>query len=125
MAYVDNFTDFILILLKLRSGKFIYNYSDKPDLKMNDLIKQIYKSLNIKRTKFYLNEKVGLLGGKLIDIASKLTGYKFSISHIRIKKFISSSIISNKKTNADFPNLQTIDLKKAIDLTIKKDFIKK
>ena len=81
LAYIDNFTNFIVELLNISSGKFIYNYSDKPDLKINDLINQIYKSLNMKRTKFHLNQKIGLLGGFFIDLLSRLTNRQFSVRY--------------------------------------------
>ena len=38
MAYVLNLTNFLSTLLKSEPGRFVYNYADKPDLCMNELI---------------------------------------------------------------------------------------
>ena len=38
MAYVLNLSSFLTTLLKSEPGQFVYNYADKPDLCMNELI---------------------------------------------------------------------------------------
>ena len=122
LAFVDNLVMFILVTLDLNKGIFVYNYSDKPDLKIKNLIHQIYNSLNLKKNRLYIPKYVGLLSGIFLDIFQKIVNHQFNISYIRIKKFTSSSVVSISKLQKDFPDLKNVDLNKAIDLTINADF---
>ena len=45
MAYVDNVAAFVDFCMDKSSGIHIYNYIDKPDLNMNDLVKLVRSTI--------------------------------------------------------------------------------
>ena len=98
MGYVLNLTSFLAILLKSNPGKYVYNYADKPDLCMNELIKIFHDTLG-KNSKinFQIPYVIGLLGGYAFDLLAKVTGKTYPISSIRIKKFSADTVINTDK----------------------------
>jgi nucleoside-diphosphate-sugar epimerase len=88
MAYVGNVAAFLEYSLDFKPGVHVYNYIDKPDFTMNTLVEHVNallgKSADIK---FRLPFSLGLLIGSCFDMVAKITGKKFPISAIRVKKF--------------------------------------
>lgn len=75
MAYVGNIVEFIKYKLKnVAAGYEVYNYVDKPDLNMNQLVAEVEQSLNKKIPSMHLPYPLGMLGGYCFDILSKITG---------------------------------------------------
>lgn len=121
IAYVGNLVLFMNETLKFGNGIHIYNYADKPDYTMNELVNMININYCFNKTILRIPRSLGLFVGSFIDLVSKLTNRKYNISKIRIKKFISDSIISTDKLNST--NFQPkYSLKNAIDKTIRYDF---
>jgi nucleoside-diphosphate-sugar epimerase len=126
VAYVSNISQFLAQLLnkKHESGCHIYNYADKPDLTMEDLINIVFTAIGKERKGIVrLPYLVGLLGGYVFDVFAWITGKSFSISSIRIKKFCADTVIDAEKVkqigfNAPYP------LADAINKTIKFEFLK-
>ena len=60
---------------------------------MNDLVTQVEKSLDKKIPSTHFPYCLGMLGGIGIgfDMLSKLTGKKFSVSAVRVKKFCATT----------------------------------
>ena len=92
MAYVGNiaalihyFTDNISI------GYNIFNYVDKPDLTMRELVSHVEKELQRKVLPIRLPYWFGYSAGMLFDIMAKLSGKKFSVSAVRVKKFCATT----------------------------------
>ena len=94
MGYVRNLTSFLVDLIETLPGKYLYNYADKPDLSMNELIK-IFHDTTGKNNKsnFKIPYILGLMGGYVYDLLSKVTGKTYPISSIRIKKFCADTVI--------------------------------
>ena len=98
MAYVLNLTNFLTALLNSEPGKFVYNYADKPDLSMNELIEIFHNTLGKNhKNNFRIPYALGLLGGYGYDALAKLTGKTYPISSIRIKKFCADTVINTDK----------------------------
>jgi nucleoside-diphosphate-sugar epimerase len=98
MAYVLNLTNFLTALLNSEPGKFVYNYADKPDLSMNELIEIFHNTLGQNhKNNFRIPYAIGLLGGYGYDALAKITGKTFPISSIRIKKFCADTVINTDK----------------------------
>jgi nucleoside-diphosphate-sugar epimerase len=118
MGYVLNLVCFLVSLLKSNPGKFVYNYADKPDLSMNELLKITLNTLDRNPGfNFRIPYSVGLWGGYFFDFLAKITGKTYPISSIRIKKFCADTRISaDKVRKAGFtaPYLLTDGLKKTI-----------
>jgi GlcNAc-P-P-Und epimerase len=92
MAYVGNIAAFIKYHLQnTKPGYQVFNYIDKPDLNMNELVAQVEKSLNKNIPSTHLSYWLGMLGGYGFDIFSKLTRRKFSVSSVRVKKFCATT----------------------------------
>jgi nucleoside-diphosphate-sugar epimerase len=101
MAYVGNIVAFIQYCIEnQRSGYSLFNYIDKPDLKMNELLQQVEKSLNKKLSSVYLPFLLGYLGGLSFDLLADVTGKKFSISSVRVKKFCATTQFDATKAHS-------------------------
>ena len=121
MSYVENVAQFLYQCLELKEGLYIKNYVDKPDLKTKDIVRIVQKSLSIKQfKKFYLPINIGLFAGILVDFLSSLTGKKFPISLIRVKKFTSNTIINSNKKFFNFN--PPVSLDDALEKTITYEF---
>lgn len=98
MAYVLNLSSFLTTLLKSEPGQFIYNYADKPDLSMNELIDIFHNTVRQNhKNNFKIPYVLGLMGGYGYDLLAKITGKTFPISSIRIKKFCADTVINTDK----------------------------
>ncbi|QCT22039.1 NAD-dependent epimerase/dehydratase family protein [Jejubacter calystegiae] len=92
MAYVGNIIEFIKFrLVNPEKGYQVYNYIDKPDLNMNQLVSEVEKSLDKKIPSVHLPYALGMLGGYCFDVLSKITGKKYAISSVRVKKFCATT----------------------------------
>lgn len=122
MAYVGNVAEFILFNLKNGNPTYeVYNYIDKPDLTMNELVAQVELSLDKSIPPIRLPYTLGLFGGYFFDVISKISNKKFPISAIRVKKFCSTTQFdSSKMLSSGFK--PTYSLKEGLDLTLKYEF---
>lgn len=102
MAYVGNVVSFIRYILQQanESGYYLFNYADKPDLTTSQLLEIISASCHKKTSSFKIPYVVGFLAGKAFDVLSAITGKKFSISSIRIKKFCSTTQFSSERVQS-------------------------
>ena len=123
MAYVENVAAFLYQCIKSKDNFGLYNYVDEPNLSMKELI-TLSRDLMGKNSKnnLALPYPIGIFIGYIFDILSKISGIKFSISSIRIKKFCASSIYYSSKKNLD--NFESpFSLREGLELTIKKEFL--
>jgi len=98
MAYVGNVAAFLKWDLEENKLPFsVYNYVDKPDYDMNDLVNGFEKSLGKKLPPISLPYWLGLLGGYCFDILAFITRHQFPISSIRIKKFCAQTVFSSER----------------------------
>ena len=98
MGYVLNLTSFLCSLLKFSPGQFVYNYADKPDLSMNELMEIFHNTIGgNNRVNLNIPHAIGLIGGYCYDFLAKVTGKTYTISSIRIKKFCADTMINTNK----------------------------
>lgn len=123
MAYVGNIVEFIKFKLSnVKNGAEIYNYVDKPDLNMNQLVAEVEKSLHKKIPSVHLPYPLGMLGGYCFDILSKVTGKKYAISSVRVKKFCATTQFDATKVhNCGF--VAPYSLSEGLDRTLKYEFV--
>ena len=100
ISYVGNVAGFIAWLPENAQGYNVYNYSDKPDLSMNELIAVVENALSKKIPAIKISYTLGLLGGYCFDALAKITGKKLSVSSIRVKKFCATSQLNADKVHA-------------------------
>lgn len=122
MAYVENVCAFIRHCSTSPAGVSIYNYIDKPDFSMNELIILVKKALGKRqRVGVRIPYIIGIAIGRLFDIAALVTKRKFPISHVRIQKFCKDSVYSSAVDESGFS--APVALGEAIDKTIRYEFI--
>lgn len=122
MAYVENVTAFIEKTLEFDKGQYTYNYIDKPDFDMNSLVRLLNKTLG-------KGDKVGLrlpyaLGysiGKCFDGLAAITGKKFPISSVRIKKFCGNTAFATSVSETGFE--PPISLEEGLRRTVNHEFL--
>lgn len=124
MAYVENVAAFIEHSTKFSSGTHVYNYVDKPDYKMNQLILKIKCALG-KTAKLDLRIpfSLGLIIGYAFDFYAYISNQNLQISSIRIKKFCKNSTYSSLIESTGFT--APVKLDDAINSTIRYEFIEK
>ncbi len=96
MGYVGNLAG-ILAAQVSNSGLKIYNYCDKPDLTSREIAEVIANAIGKKLPAYSIPMSAGLLAGAMFDLIALITGKKFPISMIRIKKFSAETTISTQK----------------------------
>lgn len=100
MAYVENIVGFIAISISsLHNGYYLFNYADKPDISTRQLVKKVEELMDKKIMPIQVPYFLGYLGGVFLDIIGKLSGKKFSISAVRIKKFCATTQFSSLKAD--------------------------
>ncbi|BBS37898.1 NAD-dependent epimerase/dehydratase family protein [Enterobacter sp. LM3] len=123
MAYVGNIVGFIKFkLANVKAGYDVYNYVDKPDLNMNQLVSEVEKSLSKKIPSVHLPYPLGMVGGYCFDILSKITGKKYAISSVRVKKFCATTQFDASKVHSSGFNAP-YTLSQGLDRTLKYEFV--
>jgi len=97
MAYVGNIASFLALQTTTDKGVSIYNFADKPDLSSNEIVHIVKDELGIKKSTPRAPYFIGLLGGYIFDSIAKVTGKKFPVSSIRIKKFCAETTVNTDK----------------------------
>lgn len=88
MAYVGNIVAFVKFMIEnVTSGYNVFNYVDKPDTSMNDLVALVSEVLGKHIPATHFPYWLGMMGGYCFDLLAKLTGKKLAISSVRVKKF--------------------------------------
>jgi nucleoside-diphosphate-sugar epimerase len=100
MCYVGNVACFLSKQVINNTGYKVFNYADKPDLSTSEIVSIIKSEMGISGKSLNLPYPLGLFGGYAFDILSKITGKKFPISAVRIKKFCADSTIDANATIA-------------------------
>jgi nucleoside-diphosphate-sugar epimerase len=122
LAYVENVAAFIEHSLTFGPGIHLYNYVDKPDFTMNDLVARVRVLFGkSRRFRVRLPYQVGFLIGRVFDLIAGVSGRRFAISSIRVKKFCSDSVYGTSVGVSGFK--PPVGLEEALERTIRHDFI--
>lgn len=122
MAYVENVAAFLSHVSNFKAGIHIYNYVDKPDFTMNELVGHVNVLLGCNmRCKYKVPIQAGILVGKLFDLLSFITKRNFRISAIRVKKFCSNSVYGTSVASTEFA--PPVSIYSAIEKTIRYEFL--
>lgn len=123
MAYVGNLVSFIKYKINSKfTGYNIYNYSDKPDYSMIELVSLVKNKINIKIFDFKIPYFIGILVGYFFDFLSFIFRTNFSISSVRVKKFCATTQFSSSKAHAEFQPPDT--LIEGLNNTLDYEFLK-
>ena len=98
MAYVGNVVAFTKYLIdECVSGYNVYNYIDKPDFTMNELVSLVERVLDKKIPSIHFPYWLGMFGGYCFDLLAKITRKKLAISSVRVKKFCATTQFDSSK----------------------------
>lgn len=122
MAYVDNVAAFLIHSLSFGPGVHLYNYIDKPDLSMNELVEIADRVLGRTKRRAHFPYWLGYLGGVVFDVIARVTGKTFPISAIRVKKFCSDTqFAAGRVRSSGF--VPPVEIEEALERTIRYEFI--
>ena len=125
MAYVGNIVAFIDFLLRnQQSGLEIYNYTDKPDFTMNELVTLVSKVMNKHIPSVHFPYWLGMLGGYAFDVLSFLSRKKLVISSVRVKKFCATTQFDSSKAHKS-GFVPPFTLEQGLSRTLEFEFIHK
>jgi nucleoside-diphosphate-sugar epimerase len=123
MAYAGNIVAFIEYMIETAKPNYeVYNYIDKPDLSMNELIDVVGKSLDRKIPSVKIPYWLGMFGGYCFDLLARITRKKLSISSVRVKKFCATTQFDSGKAHST-GFIPPYTLSQGIDRTIKFEFV--
>ena len=101
MAYVGNIVAFVKYLIdKVKEGYNVFNYVDKPDTNMNELVSHVGHVLNKHIPSNHYPYWLGMFGGYGFDLLAKITGKKLPISSVRVKKFCATTEFDATKAHS-------------------------
>lgn len=122
MAYVENVAAFLQHGLTLGAGVHTYNFIDKPDFSMNDLVERVSVLLGRpSRRRLRLPFALGYAIGLGFDLVARLSGRRFPISAIRVKKFCANSVYGTAVGRSGFQ--PPVPLDEALTRTVRHEFI--
>lgn len=123
MAYVENIAAFLAHCLNNSAGVHVFNYVDKPDFTMNELVSLVRGVLKNKpNVGIRLPLPIGYAMGYTADLVSKLTGKNLPISSIRVRKFVSNTCFaSNAHAIKGFS--APCSLREGLERTLEHEFI--
>jgi nucleoside-diphosphate-sugar epimerase len=122
LAYVENVAAFIEYTMCFKPGVYIYNFIDKPDFTMNDLVMSVKRNLGRpEKIALRLPFAIGYMIGKGFDLVAAMTGKRFAISLIRIKKFCANSVYGTAINQTGF--VSPVAIEQAITQTVRYEFI--
>jgi len=122
MAYVENVAAFLAHRLHGPSGVEVWNYVDRPDLTMNELVGTVRRLMG--RSPGVgprIPYAVGLAIGAVFDVVSRVTGRSFPISHVRVKKFCAETSFTSGAARTGFT--PPVCLAEAIERTVRHEFL--
>lgn len=120
MSYVENVASFLLKSLERRAGVHLYNYVDKPDMSVKDLVLKICQHSESKLSMYYLPYPVAYVVATFFDFAALFFRREMPLSRIRLKKFVSNTVVSARHHSVD---MCVNDLDTALKKTIDHDFL--
>jgi nucleoside-diphosphate-sugar epimerase len=124
IAYVKNIVAFIEYSMSFKPGVHIYNFIDKPDFTMNQLVGTVERTLGRSgKIGFRLPYAIGYAIGVGFDCVAAITGKRLSISSIRVKKFCANSVYNTAIDETGF--VPPVPLAEALEQTIRHEFIEK
>lgn len=122
MCYVGNIVEFIKFLIEnKKDGYNVFNYIDKPDMNMNQLVELVGETLEKHIPKTHFPYWLGMAGGYCFDFLAFILRKKLTVSSVRVKKFCAiTQFDSSKAMNSGFVPPYTIQ--EGLARTIKYEF---
>lgn len=122
MAYVDNVAGFLAHALAFGPGAHLYNYVDKPDIDMNELVALVGRTLAGREWRaLRIPYGPSLLAGRFCDALAQITGRPLALSSVRVRKYAASTRYAAERL-AETGFVPQHDLREALAATIRHEF---
>lgn len=122
MAYVENVAAFLEHSLAFGPGLHVYNYVDKPDFTMNELVSIVRKTLFGKTgVGLRLPAFLGIGIGYIADAVAKVSGRSLPVSSIRVKKFMGTTQFETSIAKTGF--VPPVALEEGLRRTLQYEFL--
>jgi len=122
MAYVGNVVSFIKNRIdKNEPGIEVYNYVDKPDFNMTELISVVQNKIKVNIPKQKIPYWFGMIAGYCFDLMTFVSGKKLPISSVRVKKFCATTQFDAAKVHSAFN--APYNLEGGLNKTLEHEFI--
>jgi nucleoside-diphosphate-sugar epimerase len=122
MAYVENVAAFLEHAMAFGAGTQVFNYVDKPDLDMNELVSVIRGHLGRSGgVPLRIPYAVGHAIGRACDLLARATRRSLPISAVRIEKFCADSRFAAERARAS-GFVAPIGVREALERTIAAEF---
>ena len=123
MAFVENVAGFLAATASLGSGEHLFNYVDKPDLSMRELVTLVRRCLGKPaRIGLCIPYGIGYAGGLAADVASAFLKREFPISAVRVKKFCATTQFSAPRIGSTGFR-PSVTLREGLERTIDYEFL--
>lgn len=123
MAYVGNVVAFVKFMIdNVKEGYNVFNYIDKPDMTMNELVPHVGKVLGKHIPAIHFPYWLGMLGGKCFDLLAWVLRRKLAISSVRVKKFCATTQFDASKV-ADSGFVPPYSLAEGLTRTLEFEFV--
>jgi len=100
MGYVGSIANFLASLTDAKPGVEIYNFAGKPDMSSRQIVDIITSELGHAQRTRSIPLWLGMAAGYTFDLLALVSGRKFNVSSIRIKKFTADTTINTDKLQA-------------------------
>ena len=122
MAYVGNVVSFIKDRIdKNEPNLQIFNYVDKPDFNMTELVRVVQNKMKVKIPKQKIPYWIGMIAGYCFDLFGFVSSRKLPISSVRVKKFCATTQFNAKKAHSVFSAPFTLE--DGLNKTLEHEFI--
>jgi len=123
MAFVENVAGFLASVPSLGPGEHLFNYIDKPDFSMLELVMLVRRCLGkFERIGARVPYAIGYAGGLVADAAAALLKKEFPISAVRVKKFCATTQFASSRVAAT--GFQPpVTLRQGLERTIAYEFL--
>lgn len=92
MAYVGNIVAFVKHMIdNVHTGYNVFNYIDKPDFTMNELVFHVSKVVKKHIPTTHFPYWLGMTGGYSFDLLAFITRKRLTVSSVRVKKFCATT----------------------------------
>lgn len=122
MAYVENVAAFVEYSIGFGPGVHVFNFVDKPDFTMNSLVSLVSGLLGGRgKRRIKVPYLLGLSAATCFDVVASLTGRRFVISAVRVRKFCANSVYETGVDQTGFRS--PVPLGAALERTVRYEFI--
>jgi nucleoside-diphosphate-sugar epimerase len=123
MAYVGNIVAFVRYMIdSVTTGYNVFNYVDKPDFTMNQLVDVVSHVLNKHIPKTHFPYWLGMTGGYCFDLLAWVLRRKLSVSSVRVKKFCATTEFDATKAHSS-GFIPPYTIREGLSRTLKNEFL--